>query len=76
MVLARSLELCGGSIPAALGAYNTGHCNGSKVYAKRVLLEREELRKVAGVDEPQRAIANRGIKRERLTAKAPKNAKH
>jgi hypothetical protein len=56
MVLSRSLELCGGSIPAALGAYNTGHCNGSRTYAKRVLLEREELRKVAGVDEQQRDV--------------------
>jgi hypothetical protein len=59
MVLSRSLELCGGSIPAALGAYNTGHCNGSKVYAKRVLLEREELRKIAGIDDEQRAAADR-----------------
>jgi soluble lytic murein transglycosylase-like protein len=57
-VLARSLELCGGSIPAALGAYNTGHCGGNKKYAKRVLLEREELRKVAGIDDEQRAALN------------------
>jgi hypothetical protein len=56
-VLSRSLDLCGGNLPAALGAYNTGHCGGSKKYAKRVLLERNELLKVAGIeDASQQAV--------------------
>ena len=53
-VLARSLELCKGDVEAALGAYNSGRCNGSKRYTKRILTEVEELRRAAGIDgQPQ-----------------------
>jgi hypothetical protein len=49
-VLARSMELCKGDLEAALGAYNSGRCNGNKAYTKRVLTEVEELRRAAGLD--------------------------
>jgi hypothetical protein len=49
-VLARSVELCGGDLEAALGAYNTGRCNGNKRYTKRVLTEVDELRRAAGLE--------------------------
>lgn len=49
-VLARSLELCGGNLRDALGAYNTGRCGGSRIYAKRVLLEVDEMRRTVGLD--------------------------
>jgi hypothetical protein len=48
-VLARSLELCGRNMEAALGAYNTGRCGGNKRYSKRVLDEVENLRRAAGL---------------------------
>jgi hypothetical protein len=48
-VLSRSLELCEGDLEAALGAYNTGRCNGNKRYTKRVLTEVEALRHAAGL---------------------------
>jgi hypothetical protein len=49
-VLARSVELCKGDLEAALGAYNTGRCNGNKRYTQRVLTEIEELRRAAGLE--------------------------
>jgi hypothetical protein len=49
-VLARSVELCKGDLEAALGAYNSGRCNGNKRYTKRVLTEVDELRRAAGLD--------------------------
>jgi soluble lytic murein transglycosylase-like protein len=49
-VLARSVELCGGDLEAALGAYNTGRCNGNRKYTKRVLDEVTELRRAAGLE--------------------------
>jgi soluble lytic murein transglycosylase-like protein len=49
-VLARSVELCKGNLEAALGAYNSGRCNGNKRYTKRVLTEVDELRRAAGLD--------------------------
>jgi hypothetical protein len=48
-VLARSLERCGGDVGAALGAYNTGRCNGHLGYSKRILEAREELLQAAGL---------------------------
>jgi Transglycosylase SLT domain len=48
-VLSRSLELCGGDLSKALGAYNTGRCGGNRRYSERVLLEVEELRKMVGL---------------------------
>ena len=49
-VLARSVELCGGDLEAALGAYNTGRCNGNRRYTKRILDEVTELRRAAGLE--------------------------
>jgi hypothetical protein len=49
-VLSRSLELCGGDLSKALGAYNTGRCGGNSRYSERVLLEVEELRKAVGLE--------------------------
>jgi hypothetical protein len=48
-VLARSLQLCKGDVEAALGAYNTGRCNGNKRYTERILSEIQELRRAAGL---------------------------
>jgi soluble lytic murein transglycosylase-like protein len=48
-VFARSLSKCGGDVIDALGAYNTGRCGGNDRYAKRILAEREELQKAAGL---------------------------
>jgi hypothetical protein len=56
-VLARSLTLCGGDLSAALGAYNTGRCGGNRTYSKSILLERGELRRVAGLEEQQAAVS-------------------
>lgn len=55
-VLARSVELCKGSLEAALGAYNTGRCNGNARYTKRVLTEVDELRRAAGLESQLQAI--------------------
>jgi hypothetical protein len=57
-VLSRSLELCGGDLSAALGAYNTGRCGGNPRYSERVLLEVEELRRTVGLEAPTDAAAN------------------
>ena len=48
-VLARSLEKCGGDVKEALGAYNTGRCGGNDRYANRILAERAELQRAAGL---------------------------
>jgi soluble lytic murein transglycosylase-like protein len=56
-VLARSLALCGGDLADALGAYNTGRCGGNRKYSKNVLMERGELRRVAGLDSQETAAA-------------------
>jgi hypothetical protein len=59
-VLARSVALCGGDLEAALGAYNTGRCNGKSRYTKRVLTEVDELRRAAGLTgEPGQLRASR-----------------
>jgi hypothetical protein len=52
-VLVRSFERCGTEVMDALGAYNTGRCGGNDRYAKRVLSERAELMRAAGLDAPQ-----------------------
>lgn len=52
-VLSRSLELCGGDVSKALGAYNTGKCGGNRRYSDRVLLEVEDLRKTVGEAAPK-----------------------
>jgi len=57
-VLARSLERCPDLVDA-LGAYNTGRCGGSVDYAERVLIERGELRRAAGLETEQIVIRRR-----------------
>jgi hypothetical protein len=52
-VLSRSFEKCGADVMDALGAYNTGRCGGNDRYAKRVLTERAELMRAAGVQTPE-----------------------
>jgi hypothetical protein len=49
-VLARSIELCGGDVKNALGLYNTGRCGGNHGYAKSVLFELGQLRRVVGLE--------------------------
>ena len=49
-LLARTVEQCGGSLQDALGAYNTGRCGGSSVYAKRIIGERKLLRQAVGLE--------------------------
>jgi hypothetical protein len=41
--LAEAIERCGG-VEAGLGKYNTGRCAGRRIYAERILRERERLR--------------------------------
>jgi hypothetical protein len=48
--LREEIERCG-SLKAALGAYNRGHC-GETGYTRRVLRERERLLDLAGLTEP------------------------
>lgn len=48
-VLKRSLDLCGGDLRDALGAYNTGRCGGNDRYAKRILQERGRLLESVGL---------------------------
>jgi hypothetical protein len=52
-VLVRSFERCGTDVMDALGAYNTGRCGGNDRYAKRVLTERAELMRAAGLETPE-----------------------
>ena len=52
-VLSRSFEHCGTDVMDALGAYNTGRCGGNDRYAKRVLTERAELMRAAGLETPE-----------------------
>jgi hypothetical protein len=49
VMLEYSLEVCGGDLNKALGAYNTGHCGGSSRYVARVLGERERLKNAVGL---------------------------
>ncbi|HEX7480410.1 MAG TPA: transglycosylase SLT domain-containing protein [Polyangiales bacterium] len=49
-LLVKSLELCGGDMDDALGAYNTGRCGGNRVYTKRILGERQTLRQAVGLE--------------------------
>jgi hypothetical protein len=60
-VLSRSFEKCGSDLMDALGAYNTGRCGGNDRYAKRVLTERAELMRAAGLQTPE--LSFRSIKR-------------
>ncbi|HKU38576.1 MAG TPA: transglycosylase SLT domain-containing protein [Polyangiales bacterium] len=48
-ILARSMELCGGDLNMALGAYNTGKCGGNQKYADKILVERDRLRNAVGL---------------------------
>jgi hypothetical protein len=48
-VLSRSIERCERDVKDALGLYNTGRCGGNDRYAKRILAERDELLKAAGL---------------------------
>lgn len=48
-LLKRSLNRCESDVKDALGLYNTGRCGGNDRYAKRILEERQELLKAAGV---------------------------
>ena len=52
-VLSRSFERCNREVVDALGAYNTGRCGGNDRYAKRVLSERAELMRAAGLTAPE-----------------------
>jgi hypothetical protein len=48
-ILARSLDMCGGDLKQALGAYNSGKCDGSKRYVARILSERDALKGAVGL---------------------------
>lgn len=48
-ILALSMELCGGDLNMALGAYNTGKCGGNQKYAATILVERDRLREAVGL---------------------------
>jgi hypothetical protein len=48
-LISRSLERCERDVKDALGLYNTGRCGGNDRYAKRILAERDELLKAAGL---------------------------
>jgi hypothetical protein len=48
-LMSRALERCGRDMKDALGMYNTGRCGGNVDYTKRILAERNELLKAAGV---------------------------
>lgn len=56
-LLSRSVRLCDGNLSAALGSYNTGRCGGNPDYAKRVIIQRDRLRKSVGLpaSKPQRS---------------------
>jgi len=48
-LLSRANERCERDLKDALGMYNTGRCGGNITYSKRILAERDELLKAAGV---------------------------
>ncbi len=48
-LLSKSLDMCGGDMKDALGAYNTGRCGGNRVYSKRIMGERQTLREAVGL---------------------------
>jgi Transglycosylase SLT domain len=48
-ILARSVDMCGGDLYLALGAYNTGKCGGNKSYADRIIVERDALKNAVGL---------------------------
>lgn len=48
-LFSRALERCGRDLKDALGMYNTGRCGGNVSYTKRILAERDELLKAAGL---------------------------
>jgi hypothetical protein len=48
-LLGRAFEKCGRDTSDALGMYNTGRCGGNVDYSKRILGERDELLKAAGL---------------------------
>ena len=48
-LLGRAIEKCGRDTNDALGMYNTGRCGGNDRYSKRILGERDELLKAAGM---------------------------
>ncbi|QQR90146.1 MAG: transglycosylase SLT domain-containing protein [Myxococcales bacterium] len=48
-LLSRSVRFCDGDLNAALGSYNTGRCGGNPDYARRVIDQRDQLRKSVGL---------------------------
>jgi len=48
-LLQRANEKCGRDVNDVLGMYNTGRCGGNDRYSKRILAERDELMKAAGL---------------------------
>jgi hypothetical protein len=50
MMLASSLEKCGGDLEGALGMYNAGRCGANPRYAERVLAERQRLKRAVGLE--------------------------
>ena len=48
-LLSRAHERCERDVKDALGMYNTGRCGGNVTYSKRILAERDELLKAAGL---------------------------
>jgi hypothetical protein len=48
-ILARSMDMCGGDLYLALGAYNTGKCGGNRTYANRIIVERDALKNAVGL---------------------------
>lgn len=48
-LLGRAVQRCDKDLSDALGMYNTGRCGGNVSYSKRILAERDELLKAAGL---------------------------
>jgi hypothetical protein len=59
-LISRSIERCERDVKDALGLYNTGRCGGNDRYAKRILQERDELLKAAGVTSKEPVIVASG----------------